>query len=211
MVSIMRSVYKLIVVFAALLLIFMGCAKEMDIDSLSPDTPLLRVGEDVLMTAGDFQELLLMQDLSEEIRETAPMKQKSLFVYHAEYYVLSYFAEEFGLDYSLDNLSEEYDFHLEEIEDTEVYGNELKFLNALQDALNLTDQDYKSWYIRYSVREYNTANLIEDLTGVYGMITDPVRMEELILENLHELCNVYEVEILYEGVTLQDLSFESVY
>jgi len=211
MISIMRKLYKSMIFLAALFLFLAGCAKNADVSSLSPEEPLIKVGDQVIMTAGDFQELLLMQELSEKVKDTAPMKERDYFIYHAEYYLLSYFAEDFGLAYSRDELSEEYDFHLEEIEDTEVYGHELEFLTALQEALGLSEEAYKDWYIDYSIKAYNTENLIGDLTDVYQTITDPTRLEELIQGNLLELCSFYEVEILYPGVTVNDLTFESIY
>ncbi len=88
---------------------------------------------------------------------------------------------------------------------------ELEFLTALRESPRAGEEAYKDWYIDYSIKAYNTENLIGDLTDVYQTITDPTRLEELIQGNLLELCSLYEVEILYPGVTVNDLTFESIY
>ena len=51
----------------------------------------------------------------------------------------------------------------------------------------MNDEEYKAWNVEENLIEYNVANLLNDLVDTYKYVTDPIYMEELVLENLHAL------------------------
>ena len=62
--------------------------------------------------------------------------------------------------------------------------------------------------IKENLIEYNVANLLNDLVDTYKYVTDPIYMEELVLENLHALLDMSEIEFGYPGIEKSDFSFE---
>ena len=128
----------------------------------------------------------------------------------AELRILSYYAEQFGLGADQQFLETEYDAHIVEIEDTEVYGKEKEFFDALQQELGMSDQEYKDWNVQENLHKYNAENLLEDLAATYSYVTDPIYMEELMLENLWALLDLSPLELGYPGIEKKDLSFETI-
>ena len=128
----------------------------------------------------------------------------------AELRLLSYYAEKFELGADRQFLETEYDAHIIEIEDTEVYGKEKEFFDALQQELGMSDQEYKDWNVQENLHKYNAENLLEDLAATYSYVTDPIYMEEVMLENLLELLDFSQLELSYPGVQKKDFSFQTI-
>ena len=187
-----------------------GCAQKSAIEGMDFGAPLVTVGGTVVMTVEDFWRSLKEQEVSQKIKGTETQKEKDLFLEKAELRILSYYAEQFGLSTDEQFLSEEYDAHIIEIEDTSVYGKEKEFFDALQQELGMSDEEYKIWNVRENLIQYNVSNLMDDLVDTYKYVTDPIYMEELALENLYALVDMAEIEFAYPGVKKEDLSFEKI-
>lgn len=184
-----------------------GCSKKSALEGMNPDDPLLVVNGQVIMTVQDLQCSLKEQEISHQVKGTALQKEKELFLQKAELRLLSYYAEKFELGADRQFLETEYDAHIIEIEDTEVYGKEKEFFDALQQELGMSDQEYKDWNVQENLHKYNAENLLEDLAATYSYIIDPIYMEEVMLENLLELLDFSQLELGYPGVQKKDFSF----
>ena len=187
-----------------------GCSKKSALEGMNPDDPLLVVNGQVIMTVQDLQRSLKEQEISHQVKGTALQKEKDLFLQKAELRILSYYAEQFSLGADQQFLETEYDAHIIEIEDTEVYGKEKEFFDALQKELGLSDQEYKDWNVQENLHKYNVENLLEDLAATYSYVTDPIYMEEVMLENLLELLDFSQLELGYPGVQKKDFSFQTI-
>lgn len=187
-----------------------GCSQKSALDGMDPEDPLVVVNGQVIMTVQDLQRSLKEQEISHQVKGTALQKEKDLFLQKAELRLLSYYAEEFELGADRQFLEAEYDAHIIEIEDTEVYGKEKEFFDALQKELGLSDQEYKDWNVQENLHKYNVENLLEDLAATYSYIIDPIYMEEVILENLLELLDFSQLELGYPGVQKKDFSFQTI-
>ncbi len=185
-----------------------GCSGQSAIADMSPDAPLVTIDGTVVMTVEDLQRSLKEQEISQQIKGTEVQDEQALFLEKAELRILSYYAEQFGLSTDEEFLNEEYDSHVSEIQDTSIYGSEKEFFDALQEALNMNDGEYKAWNVEENLIEYNVANLLNDLVDTYKYVTDPIYMEELVLENLHALLDMSEIEFGYPGIEKSDFSFE---
>ena len=208
----MRRIFGIFL--AALLLLALlcsaGCSKKSALDGMNPDDPLVIIDGQVIMAVQDLQRSLKEQEISHQIKETELQAEKELFVEKAELRILSYYAEQFGLGADQQFLETEYDAHIVEIEDTEVYGKEKEFFDALQQELGMSDQEYKDWNVQENLHKYNAENLLEDLAATYSYVTDPIYMEELMLENLWALLDLSPLELGYPGIEKKDLSFETI-
>lgn len=192
------------------LLCIAGCSQKSALDGMNPEDPLVVVNGQVIMTVQDLQRSLKEQEISHQVKGTALQKEKELFLQKAELRLLSYYAEEFELGADRQFLEAEYDAHIIEIEDTEVYGKEKEFFDALQKELGLSDQEYKDWNVQENLHKYNVENLLEDLAATYSYIIDPIYMEEVMLENLLELLDFSQLELGYPGVQKKDFSFQTI-
>ncbi len=199
--------YFLLFLTVLLLFVFCGCAKKDTVSSLLPEDPLLTIDGQVVMTVLDFQRLLIEQQVSADVKGTEISAEDELFIKSAERYILSYFAELYNVGYDKDSLYEEFDNHMEELSDEEIYGTEKLFSETLQQELGLGDDAYKEWAVSDSLLDYNVSLLLEDIADVYGNITDPIQMEEYILQNVYALFEVYDIELSYPGVKASDLTF----
>ena len=177
---------------------------------MNPDDPLLVINGQVIMTVQDLQRSLKEQEISHQVKGTALQKEKDLFLQKAELRILSYYAEQFSLGADQQFLETEYDAHIIEIEDTEVYGKEKEFFDALQKEFGMSDQEYKDWNVQENLHKYNAENLLEDLAATYSYVTDPIYMEEVMLENLLELLDFSQLELSYPGVQKKDFSFQTI-
>lgn len=187
-----------------------GCSKKSALEGMNPDDPLLVVNGQVIMTVQDLQRSLKEQEISHQVKGTALQKEKDLFLQKAELRILSYYAEQFSLGADQQFLETEYDAHIIEIEDTEVYGKEKEFFDALQKEFGMSDQEYKDWNVQENLHKYNAENLLEDLAATYSYVTDPIYMEEVMLENLLELLDFSQLELGYPGVQKKDFSFQTI-
>ena len=187
-----------------------GCSQKSALDGMNPEDPLVIIDGQVIMTVQDLQRSLKEQEISHQIKETELQAEKELFVEKAELRILSYYAEQFGLGADRQFLETEYDAHIVEIEDTEVYGKEKEFFDALQQELGMSDQEYKDWNVQENLYKYNVENLLEDLAATYSYVTDPIYMEELMQENLWALLDLSQLELSYPGIEKKDLSFETM-
>lgn len=187
-----------------------GCSKKSALEGMNPDDPLLVVNGQVIMTVQDLQRSLKEQEISHQVKGTALQKEKDLFLQKAELRILSYYAEQFSLGADQQFLETEYDAHIIEIEDTEVYGKEKEFFDALQKEFGMSDQEYKDWNVKENLHKYNAENLLEDLAATYSYVTDPIYMEEVMLENLLALLDFSQLELGYPGVQKKDFSFQTI-
>lgn len=208
----MRRVFCIFLaaLLSAALLCAAGCSKKSALDGMNPDDPLLIVNGQVIMTVQDLQRSRKEQEVSHQVKGTALRKEKELFLQKAELRLLSYYAEKFELGADRQFLETEYDAHIIEIEDTEVYGKEKEFFDALQQELGMSDQEYKDWNVQENLHKYNAENLLEDLAATYSYIIDPIYMEEVMLENLLELLDFSQLELSYSGVQKKDFSFQTI-
>lgn len=200
----------LLFLLAACCLSVAGCAKKDALSGMSPESALVSVDGEVVMTVQDFERSLIEQEVSHETKGTERKKEAELFKEKAGLRILSYYAERYGLSTDEAFLQEEYDAHIVEIEDTDVYGQEKAFFDELQQALGMDDEQYKAWNVAENLIQYNVANLLDDIVDTYKAITDPVYMEEVTLENLYALVNDAEIVISYPGVSKDDLRFENL-
>ena len=188
---------------------FTGCSQS-KLERFSDDEALLLVNGEVIMTALDFKRLTIQQTVSHDIKKTEVLSEKKLFIQQAQIALLSYFATEYGLAYDRSALEEEYDAHMLEIQDTELYGNELLFATTLQGTLGMDNTTFRTWSINESIKDYNIDALLEDLALLYTHITNEEILKEFMQENLLHLYEIYEVEICYPGVTVKDLDFSEL-
>ncbi len=200
----------LAVLLSAALFCAAGCSKKSALEGMNPDDPLLVINGQVIMTVQDLQRSLKEQEISHQVKGTALQKEKDLFLQKAELRILSYYAEQFSLGADQQFLETEYDAHIIEIEDTEVYGKEKEFFDALQKEFGMSDQEYKDWNVQENLHKYNAENLLEDLAATYSYVTDPIYMEEVMLENLLELLDFSQLELSYPGVQKKDFSFQTI-
>ena len=203
------SIFLAVLLLLALLFAA-GCSKKSALEGMNPDDPLLVVNGQVIMTVQDLQRSLKEQEISHQVKGTALQKEKDLFLQKAELRLLSYYAEQFSLGADQQFLETEYDAHIIEIEDTEVYGKEKEFFDALQKEFGMSDQEYKDWNVQENLHKYNAENLLEDLAATYSYVTDPIYMEEVMLENLLELLDFSQLELGYPGVQKKDFSFQTI-
>ncbi len=200
----------LLCLLAGMLLCFpAGCAQKSAIEGMDASAALITVDGTVIMTVEDFERSLKEQEISGEVKGTQVQKEKDLFLEKAELRILSHYAELFGLSTDEAFLREEYDTHIVEIQDTNIYDKEREFFDKLQEALGMSDEEYKEWNVSENLMKYNVTNLMDDLVDTYKYVTDPIYMEELALENLHALVGMAEVEFGYPGVGKEDLTFET--
>lgn len=188
---------------------FTGCSQS-KLDRFSDHEALLLVNGEVVMTALDFRRLTIQQAVSHDIKETKELSEKKLFIQQAQIALLSYFATEYGLSYDRSVLEEEYDAHMLEIQNTDLYGNELLFATTLQGALGMDSVAFRTWSIDESIKDYNIDALLEDLALLYTHITDEEILKEFMQENLLHLYEIYEIEVCYPGVTIKDLDFSEL-
>ena len=74
----------------------------------------------------------------------------------------------------------------------------------------MSDQEYKDWNVKENLHKYNAENLLEDLAATYSYVTDPIYMEEVMLENLLALLDFSQLELGYPGVQKKDFSFQTI-
>lgn len=158
---------------------FTGCSQS-KLDRFSDHEALLLVNDEVVMTTLDFRRLTIQQAVSHDIKETEELSEKELFIQQAQIALLSYFATEYGLSYDRSVLEEEYDAHMLEIQDTDLYGNELLFATTLQGALGMDSVAFRTWSIDESIKDYNIDALLEDLALLYTHITDEEILKEFM-------------------------------
>ena len=99
-------------------------------------------------------------------------REKAAFITQAEIALLSCFAEEYGLSYDRTAVEQEYDAHLLEIQDTDLYGKELLFSTALQAALGMDADAYRTWSVDEACKDYDVQELLDDIASLYSHISD---------------------------------------
>ncbi len=162
------------------------------------------------MTVRDFERSKKEQEISHKTKGTDLKKRQIFFKEKAGLRILSYYATRYGLSTDEAFLNEEYDTHIVEIQDTDVYGQEKAFFDELQQELGMNDDQYKAWNVAENLIQYNVSNLLDDIVDTYKAITDPIYMEEVTLENLYALVNDAEIVISYPGIDKEDLRFEKI-
>jgi len=199
--------FALTLIFAFL---YCGCAKKTSVSSMTPEEPLISIDGNVIMTALDFQRILIEQQVSADIKDTEILEEDALFKHSAEKYILSYFADEMNVGYDKSLLYDEFDYHLEEIKSEDIYAIERVFSIKLQEELGLNDEAYREWAVSDSLPDYNCDLLLEDIADTYGYITDPTQLEEYILHSIYSLFEAYDIQLYYPRVETSDLTFNSM-
>lgn len=187
---------RLGLVLALVLLLAAGCATAADISS---DAPLVVAGGETLLTGEDFARARLSQALAEEYMDKEHLSDEELFRMLAEYRVAAYIAREYGLEEQDVDLAEEYDFHMQEIQDESLYPGQLDYVTALQEQMGMTDEEFREWSIAESAYEYDAQALVQAISDEYPY-TDPEVMGETVRSELLNLFEMYGAECAYPGV-----------
>ncbi len=201
---------KLLLCLLSAALLLCGCAAKTTVLNEAPSTVLVSIDGESIMTVEDLSRLMTQQEVSHDTKGTDLAEEKDVFEKEAESRILSYFAVKFGLQEATIDLNQEFDTHMEEIQDTQTYGNEKLFSDTLQKTLGMSDQEYKEWTVNENYISYNVQNLLDDISSNYKSIVDPAEMEEDILKNLEELTNMYDIRINYPGIAPQKKTFQHV-
>lgn len=195
-------------VFSILMLLSLfGCKSK--IKNMNANEALLLVNGEVIMTVGEFRHLIAKYSVSHDILGTETIKEEMLFIQQAELYIMAYTAAQAGLTVEYNQLEEEFENHMAEIQDTDVYGNQLLYSVTLQEALVMDDAAYKKWTIEQSLKEYQADALLQDIASVYANVKDGEVMREYLQQHLMHLTSFYNIEIRYPGVNSKDLTFET--
>ena len=195
-------------VFSILMLLSLfGCKSK--IKNMNAGEALLLVNGEVIMTVGEFRHLIAKYSVSHDILGTESIKEEMLFIQQAELYIMAYTAAQAGLTVEYNQLEEEFENHMTEIQDTDVYGNQLLYSVTLQEALVMDDAAYKEWTIEQSLKEYQADALLQDIASVYANVKDGEVMREYLQQHLMHLTSFYNIEIRYPGVNSKDLTFET--
>lgn len=202
----MRRRFFSLAVCAMMLFCLCGCAKSR-LSAFADGDALLTVDGQPVLTALDFRRLRTQQAVSHDILDTDLPKEKAAFIAQAEIALLSFFAQEYGLSYDRAAVEQEYDAHLLEIQDTDLYGDELRFSTTLQAALGMDADAYRTWSVDEACKDYDIQGLLDDIASLYSHISDAETLRELLQQNLLHLVEIHEVEIAYPGVSLQNLTF----
>lgn len=202
--------FLIIMLSIMLLMCVSSCSSKSRIEKLDDNDPLLTADGKVLMTAGEFRQLMTEQELSKEYLGTETKKEKVLFIYQAELALLSYFAEQHGIEYDKSLLEEEYDAHLYEIQDETAYPGQLAFYTALKKEFRMTASEMKEWSVSQSYKDYNMKQLIADIAEIYGNITDGSIMKEYIQSNLLFMTEEADLTIGYPGVASTDFTYNEI-
>lgn len=202
----MRRIVLMIVVLALLL---MGCAPEVKVtSSMEPSSVLLTVNGKDLMTVGDLKNKMIEYEVSRDFYKSAVPAEKDVFLAEAEYRILAYMAADMGCADADDSLSEQYDDHMEEIKDTEVYGTMYAYTIALKNALGMSDDAFKKWNLHENMLSVNMENLLDDIGDAHPDITDPTLMNETVMDEIYELAGTYTIKISYPGLEDHKMTYE---
>lgn len=182
-----------------LLLALWGCAKEQEAE-IPEEQALLAVNGQVIFTGKDLANYQIEQKVQQEVRGKTPLSQEEVFRKMAEKRLLAYFAGEVGVAGDPSALEDQYDMHLEEIQDTELYGDELKFTQKLQEALQMDDDTFRKWNIDENMIEHDVENLISDVAKSFQQVQVAEDIEEKILENLRVFIEMYDITCTYPGL-----------
>ena len=189
--------------------LFQQAMFHIHIKNMNADEALLLVNGEVIMTVGEFRHLIAKYSVSHDILGTESIKEEMLFIQQAELYIMAYTAAQAGLTVEYNQLEEEFENHMTEIQDTDVYGNQLLYSVTLQEALVMDDAAYKEWTIAQSLKEYQADALLQDIASVYANVKDGEVMREYLQQHLMHLTSFYNIEIRYPGVNSKDLTFET--
>ncbi len=181
----------------AMALALWGCAAEEEIPG---DQALLTVNGEVIFTGQDLENYMIEQEVRYEVRGQAQDSRDEVFREMAERRLLAYAARQLGINADTTFLEEQYDLHMEEIQDTDIYGDELEFAEKLQEALGMDDETFRQWNIDENIIEYDIENLLTDVTDSFSQIQTAEIMEEQMVENLAAFLRMYEIECTYSGM-----------
>ena len=191
---------KLIPLLWVLLLLFAGC-QEASVLEDDPSTPLVTVEGETIFTVQDLSYLMIEQEVSHEVKGTSLKTEKEVFEEAAEQRILAYIAEKLGAAEDRSFWEEEFDSHMEEIQDTDIYAEEKELSDTLQERLGMDDEAYKDWTVEKNVDAASAENLIDEITNDYQTILDPVELEENTRKNLEALAEMYDARIQYPGLS----------
>ncbi len=191
---------KLIPLLLVLLLLFAGC-QEASVLEDDPSTPLVTVEGETIFTVQDLSYLMIEQEVSHEVKGTSLKTEKEVFEEAAEQRILAYIAENRSF------WEEEFDSHMEEIQDTDIYAEEKELSDTLQERLGMDDEAYKDWTVEKNVDAASAENLIDEITNDYQTILDPVELEENTRKNLEALAEMYDARIQYPGLSEEKRTF----
>ena len=186
-----------------------SCKKKSALD-LPDDTPLLIFNGETLMDVSYFRKLYTEMNVSNDILGTAVSDEKELFIHEAEVLILSRIAEMYHISADTEEISEQYDEHMEEIADESSYPGELTYFLTLRDALNFQPSELKQFVVEQTYHDYNVTNVIDDISDSYLFITDKDILLEYLQINILEIVETSEVEIGFPGVQVNKLTFMDV-
>ena len=155
-----------------------------------PSTPLVTVEGETIFTVQDLSYLMIEQEVSHEVKGTSLKTEKEVFEEAAEQRILAYIAEKLGAAEDRSFWEEEFDSHMEEIQDTDIYAEEKELSDTLQERLGMDDEAYKDWTVEKNVDAASAENLIDEITNDYQTILDPVELEENTRKNLEALAEM---------------------
>ncbi len=184
-----------------------SCKRNSELEDFGVDDALILVNEQTVMTVQEFKRLLTQQAVSHEIKGIEELDEKEFFIQQAEIALLSFFAKEYGLDYDRSVVAKEYDAHMLEIQDTDLYGDELLFSSTLQTALAMDNTTFREWNIDEALKDYNVKEFLDNLAQDYMHITNAEILKELMQQTILHLMEIYNVEILYPTAEINDLDF----
>lgn len=189
---------KVFVLLGCLLFLLWGCAPAEA--EVADDQALLTVNGEVIFTGKDLANYMTEQRIQKEVRGKEEDSQKEVFEKMAEKRLLAHIAAELGINEDPSFLEEQYDLHMDEIQDTDVYGDELEFSQKLQEALGMDDEAFRQWNIAENIIDYDVDNLISDVTESFNQIQNAEDMEQVVAENLRVFLEMYDIECTYPGL-----------
>lgn len=205
----MKKICGFLLVLIAVTGILSGCAAPSVLE-WEEDKPLLAIEGETIITVKDLRRRMVEQAVYHEMKGTSEFTEKEVFLDMAERWTLSYFADQFGIAADIQSIQNEYDDHMIEIEDTDVYGDEKKILEALRLRLDMNEEEFRNWNIHETWIDRNVENIVEDVADSFQNIIDSVQMEEHILGNLQALIEMYDIECFYPNVGVENLTFEKM-
>ena len=143
-----------------------------------PSTPLVTVEGETIFTVQDLSYLMIEQEVSHEVKGTSLKTEKKCLKRRRNSASWPISRKSWALRRTAASGSEEFDSHMEEIQDTDIYAEEKELSDTLQERLGMDDETYKDWTVEKNVDAASAENLIDEITNDYQTILDPVELEE---------------------------------
>ena len=200
---------RLFLIILASLLLLMGCAKGAQYIEGSNDRALLTADGEPLLTLLDYNRLVCENALQDEMLGQKRKSEEELFISACEYALCARFAEDFGAQADIEALYSEYDSYLSDLK-TNLDNTTLEYLAELRGELNMSEEELRDWTVRETYKQRSAQALVEEISGVYIDLTDTEAMEEVVLANLQQLADMYEIECSFEGYEDHTFDFKNI-